>query len=84
LAASGNKEYELAIKSLDERKKLLPELPGSLFLRATCFDHLRMLAEAVESYKAFLAVSNGQFPNEEWEARHRLIAIEPEARKKKK
>jgi Flp pilus assembly protein TadD len=84
LAASGNKEYELAIKSLDERKKLLPELPSSLFLRATCYDHLRMGAEAVESYKAFLAVSNGQFPNEEWEARHRLIAIEPEARKKKK
>lgn len=84
LAASGNKEYELAIQSLDERKKLLPELPGSLFLRATSFDHLRMFAEAVESYKAFLAVSNGQFPNEEWEARHRLIAIEPEARKKKK
>jgi tetratricopeptide (TPR) repeat protein len=84
LAASGNKEYELAIKSLDERKKLLPELPGSLFLRATCYDHLRMFAEAVESYNAFLTVSNGQFPNEEWEARHRLIAIEPEARKKKK
>jgi tetratricopeptide (TPR) repeat protein len=84
LAASGNGEYELAIKSLDERKKLLPEPPSSLFLRATYYDKLRQNAEAVENYKAFLAVSNGQFPNEEWEARHRLIAIEPEARKKKK
>jgi len=83
LAAAGNKEYELAIKSLDERKKLLPELPSSYFLRATCYDHLRMLAEAVANYKAFLAISNGQFPDDEWKARHRLIAIEPEAKKKK-
>lgn len=83
LAAAGNKEYELAIKSLDERKKLLPELPSSYFLRATCYDHLRMAAEAVANYKAFLAISNGQFPDDEWKARHRLIAIEPEAKKKK-
>lgn len=82
-AAAGNKEYELAIKALDARKKLLPELPDSYFLRATCFDHLRQFAEAVENYKAFLAVSKGQFPDDEWKARHRLIAIEPEARKKK-
>jgi len=82
LAAAGNKEYELAIKSLDERKKLLPELPSSYFLRATCYDHLRMLADAVANYKAFLAISNGQFPDDEWKARHRLIAIEPEAKKK--
>lgn len=83
LAASGNKDYGLAIKALDARKKLLPELPSSYFLRATCYDHLRQFAEAVENYKAFLAVSNGQFPDDEWKARHRLIAIEPEAKKKK-
>jgi Flp pilus assembly protein TadD len=83
LAASGNKDYGLAIKALDARKKLLPELPSSYFLRATCYDHLRQFAEAVENYKAFLAASNGQFPDDEWKARHRLIAIEPEAKRKK-
>ena len=83
LAAAGNKEYELAIKALDARKKLLPELPSSYFLRATCYDHLRRFADAVENYKAFLAISNGQFPDDEWKARHRLIAIEPEAKRKK-
>jgi Flp pilus assembly protein TadD len=83
LAASGNKDYGLAIKALDARRKLLPELPSSYFLRATCYDHLHQYAEAVESYKAFLAASNGQFPDDEWKARHRLIAIEPEARRKK-
>jgi tetratricopeptide (TPR) repeat protein len=84
LAASGNKDYELAIKALDGRRKRLPELPGTYFLRATCHDHLRQFADAVENYKAFLAVSNGQFPDDEWKARHRLIAIEPEAKSKRK
>jgi tetratricopeptide (TPR) repeat protein len=83
LAASGNKDYAQAIQALDTRKKFLPELPSSYFLRATCYDHLRQFAQAVENYKAFLAISNEHFPNEEWEARHRLIAIEPEAKRKK-
>jgi tetratricopeptide (TPR) repeat protein len=83
LAAAGNKDYELAIKALDARKKLLPEPPSSLFLRATYYDHLHRFPEAVEGYKAFLAASNGQFPDEEWKARHRLIAIEPEAKRNK-
>ncbi len=79
LAAAGNKRYELAIQSLDERKKRLPDLPSSYFLRATCYDHLRRLAEAVENYKAFLEASKGQFPDDEWKARHRLVAIERES-----
>jgi len=83
LAAAGNKDYELAIKALDARKKLLPELPSSYFLRATCYDHLRKFSEAVENYKAFLTASKGQYPDDEWKARHRLIAIEPEAKRKK-
>jgi tetratricopeptide (TPR) repeat protein len=83
LAASGNKDYELAIKALDARRKLLPDLPSSYFLRATCYDHLHQFAEAVQNYKAFLASSNGRFPDDEWKARHRLIAIEPEAKGKR-
>ena len=83
LAASGNKDYALAIKALDARKKLLPELASSYFLRATCYDHLHRFTEAVQNYKAFLAASNGQFPDDEWKARHRLIAIEPEAKGKR-
>ena len=31
---------------------------------------------AVDLYKQFLSVANGKFPDEEWEARHRLIALE--------
>ncbi len=83
LAAAGNKEYEVAIKALDERTKLLAESPSSYFLRATCYDHLRRFEEAEENYKAFLVASHGQFPDDEWKARHRLMAIEPEVRGKR-
>ena len=83
MALAGNQQYEAAIKAMDERHKYLVETPSTYFLRATYYDHLRQYPEAVQNYKAFLAISNGQFPDEEWKARHRLIAIEPEARKKK-
>lgn len=84
MALAGNQQYDMAIKALGERAKYLPETPSTYFLRATYFDHLRIFPEAVENYKAFLAVSKGQFPDEEWKARHRLIAIEPEAQQQKK
>ena len=83
LAASGNKDYPLAIQALNARAKLEPDNAGTYFLRATCYDHLGAAKEASEQYKQFLAVANGRFPDEEWKARHRLIAIDPESRKKK-
>lgn len=84
VAASGNKDYPLAIKALEARGKLLPETAGTYFLRATCLDHLQAYEQASENYKQFLAVSNGKFPDQEWQARHRLIAIDKDKGKKKK
>jgi tetratricopeptide (TPR) repeat protein len=76
-AANENKSYALVIRALEARAKLLPEVPGTLFLRATAYDHLRAYKEAAANYHLFLEASNGQFPEQEWQARHRLIAIEP-------
>lgn len=76
-AASENKQYPLTLKALDYRAKFLPELPGTLFLRATAYDHLGDREHATASYKDFLAASNGRYPDQEWQARHRLIAIDP-------
>lgn len=76
-AASQNKNYPLALKALDARAKFLPEIPATLFLRATAYDHLGARKEAAASYHQFLATANGKFPDQEWQARHRLIAIEP-------
>jgi len=76
-AASENNNYELAIKAADARAKFLPEIPASYFLRASAYDHLRDYKQAAQNYHKFLEVANGQYPNQEWQARHRLIAIEP-------
>jgi hypothetical protein len=32
---------------------------------------------AAQNYHRFLEVANGEYPDQEWQARHRLIAIEP-------
>ena len=77
IAADENKNYELALKALDARSRYLPEIPVSYFMRATAYDHLRDYKAAAENYHRFLEVANGQFPDQEWQARHRLIAIEP-------
>jgi tetratricopeptide (TPR) repeat protein len=76
-AADQNKNYELTIRVLDARAKLQPETPATYFLRATAYDNLRMYKPAVANYKLFLGVAGGKFPDQEFQARHRLKAILP-------
>jgi tetratricopeptide (TPR) repeat protein len=76
-AANETKNYELVIRVLDARAQILPELPIGYFLRATAYDHLRQYKPAAENYHRFLEKATGQFPDQEFQARHRLIAIEP-------
>jgi tetratricopeptide (TPR) repeat protein len=77
-AARENKDYPLAIQALDARARFLQETPGTIFTRAICYDNLRMTKQAIASYKQFLTVAAGKFPDQEFQARHRLKAIEPE------
>jgi tetratricopeptide (TPR) repeat protein len=76
-AASENKNYPLTLKALDVRSKLMSDDPGTYFLRASAYDHLRDVKKAAENYHLFLKVANGKYPDQEWQAKHRLIAIEP-------
>ena len=76
-AASENQDYVLTIKALDARAKFLPEIPMTLFVRAISLDHLRDYKDAAVNYHKFLEVDKGQYPDHEWQARHRLLAIEP-------
>ena len=76
-AADQNKDYPLVIGALDARAKFLPELPFGYFLRATAFDHLHDRKNAALNYHKFLDAAAGKYPDQEWQARHRLIAIEP-------
>jgi tetratricopeptide (TPR) repeat protein len=77
IAADENKNYQLTIRVLDARAKLVPEVPVTYFLRATAYDHLRLYKPAAANYHRFLEVADGKFPDQEWQARHRLITIEP-------
>src|SRR6266850_2626918 len=80
IAANENKNYPLAIKALEVRDKLLPPTTVGLFLRATAYDHLHDRKQASVYYHLFLDAAKGQYPDQEWQARHRLIAIEPKKR----
>ena len=80
-AASENKNYELTVKALNGRELLNAEMPAFyFFLRATAYDHLHDNKQAALDYHHFLDVANGKYPDQEWQARHRLIAIEPKKR----
>jgi tetratricopeptide (TPR) repeat protein len=77
-AAQQTKNYELALRALDARAKIQPETPATYFLRATAYDNLRLYKPAAENYKLFLAAAGGKFPEQEFQARHRLKAILPD------
>ena len=74
--AAENQHYELSLRALEKRAQWLPENAGTYFLRATSYDHLRQFKQASENYRHFLELANGLYPNQEWQARHRLIAID--------
>ncbi len=77
-AASENKNYDLAIRALNGRALLNDEMPAiCFFLRASAYDHLRDYNQAALDYHHFLDVAKGKYPDQEWQATHRLIAIEP-------
>jgi tetratricopeptide (TPR) repeat protein len=76
-AAGENKDYSLAIRALDARAKLLPEVAITYFMRGSAYDHLHDFKNAATNYHLFLKTANGKYPDQEWQATHRLIAIEP-------
>lgn len=76
-AAGENKEFPLVIRALDLRLKFLPENPFTYFMRASAYDHLKDFKDAAANYKLFLKDAGGKYPDQEWQAQHRLIAIEP-------
>jgi predicted Zn-dependent protease len=76
-AAGENKDYALVIRALDARAKLLPEVSITYFMRASAYDHGRDYKKAAANYHLFLNTAKGKYPDQEWQAKHRLIAIEP-------
>jgi Flp pilus assembly protein TadD len=74
-AASEDHRYQLVLDSLSARSKYLEETPATYFLWATAWDNLHHTKEAADYYHKFLAASNGKFPDQEWQAKHRLVTL---------
>lgn len=75
-AASKLRQPSLVIHALTMRSKFLPEIPATYFLWATSYDTLNDRAAAATYYHHFLDSSGGKFPDQEWQARQRLLALE--------
>jgi tetratricopeptide (TPR) repeat protein len=74
--------YPPALAALDRVAALHAEKPGHVFLRAIVLDKIRDLKPALESYQRFLQVSQGENPNQEWQAKQRIKTLEREIDKK--
>jgi tetratricopeptide (TPR) repeat protein len=80
-AASENKNYDLAVRAFNGRAALNADMPAiCFFMRASAYDHLGDWKQASADYHAFLDAANGKFPDQEWQARHRLVTIEHKKR----
>jgi predicted Zn-dependent protease len=75
-AASKTAQPAIALHALTMRSKLLPEVPSTYFLWATSYDTLHEEEQAVSYYHQFLDAAQGRFPNQEWQARQRLLLLE--------
>ncbi|NYF80677.1 tetratricopeptide repeat protein [Granulicella arctica] len=75
-AASHNNHPDIVLQAVAVRAKVLPDSAASLFLAATANDSLHHVKQASELYKQFLAIAAGKYPDQEWEASHRLIALQ--------
>jgi len=74
-ASNKNGHPQVTLQALAARATVLPDTPAVLFLRAISLDSLHRRKEAVLAYRAFLASAGGKFPDEEFQARHRLVAL---------
>ena len=74
--ASVNGDPEGALQALELRATVLPTSAPVLFLTAISHDKLHHVKLAQQAYREFLTVSKGSNPDQEFEAKHRLIALE--------
>jgi tetratricopeptide (TPR) repeat protein len=75
-AASKTGQPAITLHALTMRSKFLPEVPSTYFLWATSYDTLHENSAAITYYHHFLDSAAGKFPNQEWQARQRLLLLE--------
>jgi tetratricopeptide (TPR) repeat protein len=74
------KRWEEGLNALERSRALGGETPAYHYFKALMLDSLHQNKLAVESYRKFLAVAGGKFPEEEFKARHRIKALDRSVR----
>ena len=74
--ASKTSQPAVAVHALTVRSKYLPENASTYFLWATSYDTLHNRIAAVSYYHHFLEAAAGKYPDQEWQARQRLLLLE--------
>lgn len=74
-ASSELHQYQQELDALSTRSKYAPDNASTLFLWATAYDNLHQTKAAAEYYHRFLAAAQGKFPDQEWQAKHRLVTL---------
>ncbi len=74
------KRWEEGLTALDHVRALGGETPAYHYFRALMLDSLHQNRAAVESYRKFLDVAGGKYPDEEFKARHRIKALDRNAK----
>jgi tetratricopeptide (TPR) repeat protein len=77
-----SEKYPQALAAFDRVRALGAETPANLFFRATAYDHLNRAKEALDNYNGFLTGSHGAFPNQEFQARQRVLILQRELGKR--
>lgn len=72
-------QYPQALAALDKVHALHAEVAGDFFYRAIVYDKLHQIKPALENYQKFLAMADGKFPNQEFQARERSKLLQREA-----
>jgi tetratricopeptide (TPR) repeat protein len=75
-------DYGAALASLDRIAALHAETPGHVYLRGIVLDKTHQLKPALETYRRFLAMDEGKYPDEDFKARQRARIIERELSKR--
>jgi tetratricopeptide (TPR) repeat protein len=75
-AASKTDQPAVTLHALTMRSMYLQENSSTYFLWATAYDALHEKAQAAAYYHRFLDSSAGKLPNQEWQARQRLMVLE--------
>jgi len=66
---------EVSLSALAERSKFLPDNASTFFLWAISYDKLNQKKQAIDYYQRFLEASGGKAPDEEWQAKQRLLVL---------